>query len=96
MVFVLIVGRSVGAITPLFDDVLAELRDEVLDVSSEVVVKVGSAVSMLVSEGALALVSERFASLFDEVAAAALLFVVDIAGDWECGRPVRYRGLMQA
>lgn len=90
---VLIVGRPVGASVWLLEVAFAEVA---LDEATEVVVNVGKAVSVLVSEGAAALVSERLASLLGEVAAAASLVVDMMGSGWECGRPVRYDGLMQA
>lgn len=68
------------------------------DVSTEVVVNVGRAVSVLLREGAAALVSERFASLLEEVAAAAALsLVVDMmGGGWGYGRPDGYLSRVDA
>ena len=86
-------GRPVGARLALLEVFFAEV---VLDESTEVVVNVGKAVSVLVSVGAAPLVSDRLASLLGEVAAAALLVVDMMGSGWECGRPVRYHGLMQA
>lgn len=89
--FVLIEGRSVGAMVPLCEDVVVAALLDVLE-ATEVVVNVGKAVLMLVSDVALPLLNVRSALPLLDVAAAALLMVV---GGWEGGRPVSYRRMVR-